>query len=116
MPSPARLAAFVALVEAGDYVKAIEDFYAEHATGQENLGRVTVGRAALIAKEEAALARGPIATMKGSIVTIGGDHAAIRWVFDIGGGRMLDEIAWQRWEDDRIVEERFYYDPAQMTA
>ena len=97
-------------------MKAIEDFYAEHATGQENLGRVTVGRAALIAKEEAALARGPIATMKGSIVTIGGDHAAIRWVFDIGGGRMLDEIAWQRWEDDRIVEERFYYDPAQMTA
>ncbi|MDB5471120.1 MAG: polyketide cyclase [Caulobacter sp.] len=116
MPSPARLAAFVAMVEAGDYVHAIEQFYAEHATGQENLGRTTVGRAALIAKEEAALARGAIATRKGSITAHTGDHVAIRWVFEMGGGRTLDEIAWQRWEGDRIVEERFYYDPAQMTG
>ena len=116
MPSPARLAAFVAMVEAGDYVRAIEDFYAEHATGQENLGRTTVGRAALIAKEEAALARGAIATARGSIALTGGDHVAIRWVFEMSGGRKLDEIAWQRWEGEHIVEERFYYDPAQMAG
>lgn len=116
MPTPARLNAFIAMVEAGDFVRAIEDFYVPHATAQENLGRTTVGRAALVAKEEAALARGPITTVKGSIATSGGDYVAIRWVFDIGGGRMLDEIAWQRWEGEHIVEERFYYDPAQMAG
>ncbi len=114
MPTPARLAAFVAMVEAEDYVLAIETFYAEHATAQENLGPVTVGRAALVAKEEAALARGAIGCRKGSIALTDGDQAAIRWVFEMGGGRTLEEVAWQRWEGELIVEERFYYDPAQM--
>ena len=41
----------------------------------------------------------------------------IRWVFEFIGhdGRAFrqDELAYQRWEGDLIVEERFYYDPAQ---
>jgi hypothetical protein len=28
----------------------------------------------------------------------------------------MDELALQRWRGDRIVEERFYYDPAQLAA
>jgi hypothetical protein len=31
-----------------------------------------------------------------------------------GRTRRLDELARQRWQGDRIVEERFYYDPAQL--
>jgi len=25
----------------------------------------------------------------------------------------MEELAWQRWEGDRIAEEEFFYDPAQ---
>lgn len=118
MPTPARVAAFVAMVEGGRFVEAIETFYAEDATAQENLGRTTVGRAALVDKERAALTRNDIATAKGSIALVDGDRVAINWVFemtdDTGATRVLDEIAWQRWDGDRIVEERFYYDSGQM--
>lgn len=31
------------------------------------------------------------------------------------GTRMrMDEIAYQRWEDDRVAEEKFFYDPRQL--
>ena len=106
------------MVEAGQYVEAIEAFYAENASMQENLGRTVTGRAALMDNERAALPRNAIVARKGSVALVDGDRVAIRWVFEMtdaaGTTRVLDEIAWQRWEGDRIVEERFYYDPSQM--
>ena len=48
MPTPARFADFVATVEAGRYVEAIERFYAPHASMQENMGRSIIGRGALV--------------------------------------------------------------------
>ncbi len=27
----------------------------------------------------------------------------------------MEELAWQRWEGERIAEEQFFYDPAQRT-
>jgi hypothetical protein len=27
----------------------------------------------------------------------------------------MDELAYQRWEDERIVEEKFFYDPRQLS-
>lgn len=106
------------MVEGGRFVEAIEAFYAEDATAQENLGRTTVGRAALVEKERAALTRNDIVARKGSVLLVDGDRVAINWVFEMTDDtrttRVLDEIAWQRWEGDRIVEERFYYDPGQM--
>jgi hypothetical protein len=29
---------------------------------------------------------------------------------------LLDEVALQRWNGERIVEEQFYYDPAQLKS
>ena len=26
----------------------------------------------------------------------------------------MEELAWQRWEGERIAEEQFFYDPAQL--
>jgi len=47
-----------------------------------------------------------------------GDHVVIRWVFEFTGRdgmvRRLEELAWQRWQGERIVEEQFFYDPAQF--
>ncbi len=45
-------------------------------------------------------------------------RVVIRWRFEfthpLGFRIVLDELAYQLWRDDRIVEERFYYDPAQL--
>ncbi|MFL4992814.1 MAG: nuclear transport factor 2 family protein, partial [Microvirga sp.] len=49
---------------------------------------------------------------------IEGDHVATRWRFSFTNAegiiRTLDEIAWQTWRGDQLIEERFYYDPKQL--
>jgi ketosteroid isomerase-like protein len=44
----------------------------------------------------------------------------IRWTFVFtrkdGTSFRMEELALQRWRGDRIVEERFFYDPAQLTS
>ena len=47
MPTRERVQAFVAMVEAGDYVEAIRQFYTDDATMQENLGTMRAGREVL---------------------------------------------------------------------
>ena len=118
MPTRERVQAFVAMVEAGDYVGAIRQFYTEDATMQENLGEVRAGLDALVAGEEAALRRvASITTRSGSTFAIDGDRVIVHWVFDIeqadGKRFSLDELAYQTWRGERIAQERFYYDPAQ---
>jgi ketosteroid isomerase-like protein len=118
MPARERVQAFVAMVEAGEYVEAIRQFYTEDATMQENLGELRAGRDVLARHEEAVLAKvKSITTRPGSTFAIDGDRAIVRWIFDIvladGKKFTLDELAYQTWRDDRIAQERFYYDPAQ---
>ena len=117
MPTRERVQAFVAMVEAGDYVEAIRQFYTDDASMQENLGVTRAGRVALAAGEEAVLQKVSITTRPGTAFTIDGDRVAVNWVFDIvladGRKYALDELAWQLWRGDRIAQERFYYDPAQ---
>ena len=120
MPKRERVQAFVAMVEAGAYVEAIHQFYADDATMQENLGTIRTGRDALAAHEAATLKSvRSITTRPGSTYAIDGDRVIVHWVFDIvqadGGKFTLDELAYQTWRGDRIAVERFYYDPAQRT-
>jgi len=119
MPSRARVAEFVSYVEAGKYVEAIRDFYAETAFMKENGGEPRVGRDNLIRHERAALAaRARIRTERVGPVLVDGDRVSINWVFEItardGKTCRLDEVALQKWSGERIVEEQFYYDPAQL--
>jgi len=118
MPKRERVQAFVAMVEAGQYVEAIRAFYTEDATMQENLGEIRTGRDAMAAHEEDVLKRvKSITTRPGSTFAIDGDRVIVRWVFDIaladGKAFVLDELAYQTWRGDLIATERFYYDPAQ---
>jgi len=115
MPSRERLQAFIETVEAGEYVRAIEDFYAAGATMRENLAPPRKTRAALVAHERAALKKvESIRTRPAKRIAVDGDLVVINWVFDItaldGNTRILDELAIQRWHNDEIVEEQFYYD------
>ena len=47
-----------------------------------------------------------------------GDHSAICWRFEFtakdGKVRSMEEVAWQTWRGEELVEERFFYDPQQM--
>ena len=121
MPSRERVNAFVATVRAGRYVEAIAEFYAEDGTMRDNEGPVRSGRDTLIAHEKAMLGsvRG-IATRQALPVIVDGDRVVIGWVFEIttkdGEVRRLDELALQTWRGDLIAEERFYYDPGQLTG
>jgi ketosteroid isomerase-like protein len=118
MPSRDRVQALIAMVERGRYVEAIEAFYAEDASTQENLDPPRRGLQKLIEGERRVMASfREIRTRKVQTYLVEGDTVAINWVFDFvgrdGGTFTQDEIALQRWRGDRIVEERFYYDPAQ---
>jgi ketosteroid isomerase-like protein len=119
MPSRQRVQEFIALVERGEYVKAIEDFYHAHACMQENCEPPRVGRQTLIEHERGVLARvAGMRTRRVETVLVDSDRVAINWVFEITGrdgkARTLDELALQTWDGDRIARERFYYDPAQI--
>ena len=50
-------------------------------------------------------------------VFVNGDYVVIRWIFQFGwlDGTVtrMEELAYQRWEGERIAEETFFYDPAQ---
>ncbi|AND87901.1 hypothetical protein ACVIWV_005513 [Bradyrhizobium diazoefficiens] len=119
MPSREIVEAFAKRLEDGDFVGAIEQFYAPDAATYENNAAPTVGREALAAKERGVLA----ATKEVKAARIGpslieGDTVATRWRFSFtsaeGVVRTLDEIAWQTWRGDELIEERFYYDPKQL--
>ena len=121
MPSRTRVAEFISYVEAGKYVEAISNFYAETAFMKENRGEPRVGRDNLITHERATLAGlAQMRTERVGPVLIDGDHVTINWVFEMttrdGKKRLLDELALQKWSGERIVEERFYYDPAQLKS
>lgn len=117
MPSRETVERFVSMVVSGDHVGAIETFYADDASMQENLAPPRLGKARLVDHERAALARvASVHTHEPTAVLIDGDRVAIHWVFDFtlpdGSTRRFDEMALQIWRDELILRERFFYDPA----
>lgn len=118
MPGRERVAALVAMVEAGRFAEAIEAFYTEDATMQENNQPPRGPRARLVAHERGVMnSMEKIQTLPGSSFVVEGELAVIRWSFVFtrkdGTSFRMEELAWQRWRGDRIAEERFFYDPAQ---
>lgn len=119
MPNKATVDAFINTVVSGQHAEAIERFYAPHATMQENHHPPRVGRDVLVLHERAALARHrEVFTHPVDFFAIDGDRVAIHWVFDftrLDGKRFtIDEFAYQLWDGEQVVEERFFYDPAQV--
>ena len=119
MPSRDIVEAFAKRLENGEFVEAIEQFCTPDAVTYENNTAPTIGRDKLVAKERGLLA----ASKEVKAVRIGpslieGDQVATRWSFSFtsaeGVTRTLEEVAWQTWRGDKLIEERFYYDPKQL--
>jgi SnoaL-like domain len=121
MPQAQTLQALIATVVRGEHVEAIENFYLPNASMQENQNPPRVGREVLMAHERRALSR---ATSVDSECVrplfVNGDFVVIRWVFVFhradGSSMRMEELAYQRWEGDKIAQEQFFYDPVQMQA
>jgi ketosteroid isomerase-like protein len=120
MPTRARLDEFIAAVVSGDHAGAIERFYTEDASMQENAAAPRVGRDHLVAHERAVLERVETVTSICVASIVEGDRVAINWVFDFvyksGKTGRFDEVALQEWRGDRVFRERFFYDPSKPRA
>jgi ketosteroid isomerase-like protein len=119
MPSRARVEQLIALVENGKYVEALQEFYADDATMQENNQPPRSGLELLVKHEQGVMAAfKEIRTLPVQSFLVDGDHVVINWVFEFVGndGRKfrMDELAHQVWRADKIIRERFYYDPARQ--
>jgi len=119
VPTPETLERFIALVERNAHVEAVEGFYTADATMQENQAAPRVGRESHAANERRVLAKAKTLTSKCvRPVFVNGDRVVIRWIFRFewldGTVTHMEELAYQRWEGERIAEEKFFYDPAQL--
>ena len=120
-PSAALVRSYIRRVEQRDLVGAIVHFYHEDAEMQENMGTVRKGREALLAHEMDLMVRyGQIPVIRAESFSINGRKVFINWLIEVNvpgiGRRTLNEVAMQDWDADRIVRERFYYDPAQLKS
>ncbi len=119
MPNPDALEAFIAVVESGKHDEAIARFYTDDASMQDNLGPLRKGKEILIARERQFMMR--FKEIRSKCVRpafVAGDHVVIRWNFEFvrqdGSVWTMDELAYQRWEENKVAEERFYFDPSQV--
>jgi hypothetical protein len=116
MPSRTRLDEFIAVVESGDHAGAIERYYTEDSSMQENASPPRVGRDVLVGHERGVLARMSHVYSKAVASVVEGNHVAIHWIFELtdksGVVRRIDEVSLQEWRGDKIFRERFFYDPS----
>jgi hypothetical protein len=118
MPSPETIERFIARIEANEHDVAAAEFHHPDVVLRENQEAPRIGRDQQVAREQAILARAK--SIRSTCVRpalIHGDHVAIRWVFEFdwpdGTYMKMEEVAWQRWQGEQLVEETFFYDPAQ---
>ena len=119
VPSVDTLEKFIARVEQNAHVEALEEFYTAESTMQENQSPPRVGREANMANERRVLAKAKTVSSKCvRPVFVNGDRVVIRWIFRFEWQdrtlTQMEELAYQRWDGERIAEETFFYDPAQL--
>jgi len=120
MPTAQTLERFIARVESNAHAEAIEEFYTESATMRENHKPARGPRSALVENERRVLARAKsVQSQCVRPVFVSGDRVVIRWIFRFvyqdDSTTELEELAYQRWEGERVAEEQFFYDPVQFT-
>jgi hypothetical protein len=118
MPSAETLERFIGRVEQNAHAEALEEFYTADASMQENQSPPRVGRDAHVANERRVLSKARTLVSKCvRPVFVNGDKVVIRWIFEFewldGTVTRMEELAYQRWESERVAEETFFYDPAQ---
>ncbi len=117
MPSSDTLQKFIARVEQNAHVEAIQEFYTEDASMQENQTPARVGRDVLVAHESRAMSKAKsVQSRCVHPILINGDVVVIRWKFRFewldNTISEIEELTYQQWRGERIAQEQFFYDPA----
>ena len=120
MPTTDTLENFIARVEQNAHAEALEEFNTVNSTMQENQSVPRVGRDAHVANERRVLAKAKTVTSTCvRPVFVSGNNVVIRWIFHFewlnGSSTRIEELAYQRWDGEYVAEERFFYDPAQLS-
>lgn len=115
MPSRDSVRRLIAMVEDGRTVEAMQEFYADNATMQENNKTPRRGLSTLLAYEQNVVdSFEAIYTHPDTLFNLDEDQVVINWIFDMtdreGRTFRLDELAHQTWIGEKICRERFYYD------
>ena len=120
MPSRERVQQLIDYVQQNRIEEAMEEFYADDVVMQENLNPPMVGKAANLERERAFFGAIRVHQNRAASVVVDGDRSTINWIFEFTGPdgvrHRTDQLAYQRWSGDRIVEERFYYDTGAAAA
>ena len=120
MPTRDQVTRLVRDVEANRILDAIDEFYDENVSMQDNLNPPVVGKAANRERERAFFAGITVHQNRALSTAIDGDQVVIHWLFEFTGGDgkryRMDQLAQQEWKDGRVVRERFYYDSASIAA
>ena len=116
MSTKDQVVRLVHYVESNRILDAIDEFYADDVSMQDNLDAPVLGKAANRERERAFFAGITVHQNRALSVAVDGDQAVIHWLFQFTGGDgrryTIDQLAHQTWKDGRIVKERFYYDSA----
>jgi hypothetical protein len=96
-----------------------ERFYDENVVVQENLQAPRVGRAISIDRQQRMNANvKEVHDFKIGAVLVDGDRSVIEMHLElttIDGYRIrLEEIGMQTWKNERIIHERYFYDPSSI--
>ena len=118
MPTKDQVARLVRLVEANRILDAIDQFYDEHVSMQDNHNPPVVGRDANRERERAFFGSITLHGHRALSTAIDGSQVVIHWLLEFTGADgkryRLDQLSHQDWKDGRIVRERFYYDSARI--
>ena len=114
-----RVIKLISLSEQGNFLEALQAFYAEDAVMQENNEPPSIGLANILEHERKVMAvLKQIHVNRADSFLVDGNRAAINWIYEYtdqrGRRHRLNELAYQQWRHGKIVCERFYYDPEQM--
>lgn len=117
MPIRELVGILVEHVECGNFIDAIDSFYADDAESYEAGGIHTAGKAALLEKERNFLTTVACWHAHHALEVVCDDRlSAIHWHFELtrrtGERITLEEMALQRWRGDgvdaRIVHEKYF--------
>lgn len=110
---------FIAMVETNQHIAAIEQFYADNATIQDNQSAEIRDKNKQIANEKRLLMT--VNKMYSHCIRpyfVADNCVAIKWNFrfEFKNNTFIDieEVAWQKWENGKIITEQFFFAPKQF--
>lgn len=111
-----RVAALNTMIQQGRIMEAMNEFYDEDVVMSENDGEAAVGLEANLVREQEFVDNTQWHGLELKDVAVDGDTAMVRWWMDFtnvqyGQRLAFTQVAYQKWRDGKIVEERFYYSP-----